>query len=116
MGEAKNRAADEAVERAMWADEIIADVLAIQAAAVRVVLTERSSLDGEGPIRDNELERVASLTTLGVLRSLGADVAVVADAIDAAVGDDEEEPEIPAPRGPLRLTTPKAAPGGILPE
>lgn len=119
MGEAKNRADDEAAERAAWADEIIADVLAIEAAAARAVIASRHPLNGEGPIRADEVERVTTLTTWGVFRSLGADVA---DAIDAAAGADDEDAiedytdVPPAPKSPLRLTTPKAAPGGILPE
>lgn len=121
MGQAKERAAAEAAERAAWADGVIADVRAIEAAALRDVLAGRPDADtadgrvAQGPLLDIELERMATLTTWGVFRSLGADVA---DAIDAAAGEEEEyDGDAPERQSvPFVLTKPKAAPGGILPE
>ena len=110
MGEARERVEAEreaAVrDREEWAEDVIADVLALERAAMVAVMPDA----GLQPSPE-QAARIATLHMLAVIRSIGADAGGIADAIEeAGAEDDAEESEESAPEPFSLVATPRRAP------
>lgn len=127
MGEAKQREAAEAAERAEWARDVLDDVLALEAEAIRRVYVAVGKRPGADALSEEEHARAQGLLTLAIVRSIGSDVGGVAASIEEAAEGPDEDEETDNPDGllpeslaePFTLVSkapPRPAAPGILPE
>lgn len=117
MGEAKRREEAEAEARAAWADDVVADVVALEAAAVRAVFGGRVP-DPAAEWSEDQAQRVGYLTALAVQRSVGADLGAFLDDDDDEddLEDDPDDDRPPAaPRRAFSLVAEPAPSRGLPP-